>query len=65
LREPARCDLSRLAFRASGERMMTLGSLLDLMAGRVALFVELNRIENGGALCRSGHIVKDFKPDVP
>jgi glycerophosphoryl diester phosphodiesterase len=34
-------ELKRVAFRATGDRMMTLGELTDLVAGRAALFIEL------------------------
>ena len=34
-------DLQRIAFKATSDRMMTLGDLLDLVAGRSALFLEL------------------------
>jgi len=34
-------DLQRVAFRATGDRMMRLGELCDLAAGRSALFIEI------------------------
>ncbi len=34
-------DLKRVPFRATADRMMTLGDLLDRVGGRVALFLEL------------------------
>ena len=34
-------ELKRIAFRGSAERMMTLGELCDLVAGRVTMLVEL------------------------
>src|SRR2546428_10553749 len=34
-------DLKRVPFRTTADRMMTLGDLLDLVGGRVALFLEL------------------------
>jgi glycerophosphoryl diester phosphodiesterase len=34
-------DLKRVAFKKTADRMMTLGDLLDLVGGRVALFIEL------------------------
>jgi glycerophosphoryl diester phosphodiesterase len=34
-------ELKRLPFKATADRMMALGDLLDLVAGRVALFLEL------------------------
>ena len=34
-------ELKRVAFRGSNERMMTLGELCDLVAGRVTMLVEL------------------------
>ncbi len=34
-------DLMRVPFRATADRMMTLGDLLDLVAGRVPLVIEL------------------------
>lgn len=34
-------DLKRVAFKATGDRMITLGELCDLVAGRVTLIIEL------------------------
>jgi|SRR5262245_8594272 len=34
-------DLKRVPFKATADRMMTLGELLDLVAGRVPIFLEL------------------------
>jgi glycerophosphoryl diester phosphodiesterase len=34
-------ELKRVTFRATADRMMTFGDLCDLVAGRVAMFVEL------------------------
>ena len=34
-------ELKRVPFRATGDRMMTLGDLCDLVAGRVALLIEI------------------------
>jgi glycerophosphoryl diester phosphodiesterase len=34
-------DLKRVTFKNTADRMMTLGDLLDLVGGRVALFIEL------------------------
>lgn len=43
--------LKRIPFRSSAERMMTLGELCDLVAGRVAMLVELkSRFDGDGAL---------------
>lgn len=41
LRDLAAAALRRLPFHATADRMMTLGDLLDLVAGRVPLLVEL------------------------
>ena len=41
LRDLTAAALSRIAFKATGERMLTLGALLDLVAGRVTLLLEL------------------------
>lgn len=44
-------ELKRVAFRGSVERMMTLGDLCDLVAGRVTLLVELkSRFDGDGRL---------------
>ncbi len=43
--------LKRIPFRSSAERMMTLGELCDLVAGRVAMLIELkSRFDGDGAL---------------
>jgi glycerophosphoryl diester phosphodiesterase len=41
LRELAAAELKRVPFQATGDRMMTLGDLLDLVAGRATLVIEL------------------------
>jgi glycerophosphoryl diester phosphodiesterase len=41
LRDLSAADLKRVPFRATTDRMMTLGDLLDLAAGRVPLVIEL------------------------
>ena len=41
LRELAAAELKRVPFRSTGDRMMTLGDLLDLVAGRATLVIEL------------------------
>ena len=41
LRNMSAADLKRVAFRATADRMMALGELLDLVAGRVTLVLEL------------------------
>jgi glycerophosphoryl diester phosphodiesterase len=44
-------ELKRVAFRGSDERMMTLGELCDLVAGRVTMLVELkSRFDGDGRL---------------
>ena len=44
-------ELKRISFRASAERMMTLGELCDLVAGRVTMLVELkSRFDGDGRL---------------
>ena len=37
----AAADLKRIAFKATADRMLTLGELCDLVAGRVALVIEM------------------------
>jgi glycerophosphoryl diester phosphodiesterase len=41
LRDMSAADLKRVPFRATADRMMTLGELLDLVAGRVPILIEL------------------------
>ena len=41
LRNISAAALKRMPFRATADRMMTLGDLLDLVAGRVALLMEI------------------------
>jgi glycerophosphoryl diester phosphodiesterase len=41
LRAMTAADLKRVTFRATSERMLTLGELCDLVGGRVALVIEL------------------------
>jgi glycerophosphoryl diester phosphodiesterase len=41
LRDLSAADLKRVPFRATADRMMTLGEILDLVAGRAPLIVEL------------------------
>jgi glycerophosphoryl diester phosphodiesterase len=44
-------ELKRIAFRGSDERMMTLGELCELVAGRVTMLVELkSRFDGDGRL---------------
>jgi glycerophosphoryl diester phosphodiesterase len=40
-------ELQRVPFRASADRMLTLGDLCDLVSGRTALFVEIKSSFNG------------------
>jgi glycerophosphoryl diester phosphodiesterase len=40
-------ELKRIPFRGSAERMMTLGDLCDLVAGRVTMLIELKSRFNG------------------
>jgi glycerophosphoryl diester phosphodiesterase len=47
-------DLKRVAFRATGDRMLTLGELCELVAGRVALFVELKSQFDGDRRLATG-----------
>lgn len=47
----AAAELKRIAFRGSAERMMTLGDLCDLVAGRITMLVELkSRFDGDGRL---------------
>jgi glycerophosphoryl diester phosphodiesterase len=41
LRDLSAAELQRVPFRATGDRIMTLGDLLDLVAGRATLVIEL------------------------
>ena len=41
LRDMSAADLKRVPMRATGDRMITLGDLLDLVAGRATLVIEL------------------------
>jgi glycerophosphoryl diester phosphodiesterase len=44
-------DLKRVPFRASADRMMTLGELCDLVAGRITMLLELkSRFDGDGRL---------------
>ena len=44
-------ELKRIAFRGSAERMMSLGDLCDLVAGRIAMLIELkSRFDGDGRL---------------
>ena len=36
-------ELKRVAFKATADRMLTLGELCDLVAGRMTLLIELKR----------------------
>jgi glycerophosphoryl diester phosphodiesterase len=58
--------LKRIAFRATSDRMMTLGDLLDLVAGRVALFLELkSRFDKDLRLARRvAEVVRDYAGPV-
>jgi glycerophosphoryl diester phosphodiesterase len=40
-------ELRRVPFRLTADRMMTLGELIDLVAGRVTLLVELKTLRDG------------------
>ena len=44
-------ELKRIPFRGSGERMMTLGELCDLVGGRVTMLVELKSRFDGDTTC--------------
>ncbi len=46
-------ELRRVAFRGSGEHMMTLGELCDLVSGRITMLVELKSRFDGDALLPS------------
>ncbi len=47
LRDFTAADLKRVPFKATADRMMTLGELLELVAGRVALALEIKSRFNG------------------
>jgi glycerophosphoryl diester phosphodiesterase len=59
-------ELKRIAFRGSDERMMTLGDLCDLVAGRVTVLVELkSRFDGDGRLpARVGDILAAYRGPV-
>src|SRR5215471_20629246 len=40
-------ELKAVPFRATGDRILTFGELLDLVAGRVTLVVELKSLNDG------------------
>src|SRR6266481_4755039 len=56
-------ELKRVAFKATGERMITLGELCDLVAGRTTLVIEL-KSRFGGVLSgyRGPAAVMSFDP---
>jgi glycerophosphoryl diester phosphodiesterase len=73
LREMSAADLKRVPFRAAADRMMTLGELLDLVAGRAPLVIELKSRFDGDlrlaertaavlAGCRGPAAVMSFDP---
>lgn len=54
--------LKRVAFRATADRMMALGDLLDLVAGRVALVIELKSRFDGDLrlAARTAHVLAGY-----
>jgi glycerophosphoryl diester phosphodiesterase len=56
-------ELRHVAFRGSDERMMTLGDLCDLVAGRVTMLVELkSRFDGDGRLAaRVAHVLAGYR----
>src|SRR5688500_15148778 len=56
-------DLKRVPFKASQERMLTLGDLCALVAGRVALVIELKSRFDGDARLprRVAAVLKDYQ----
>jgi glycerophosphoryl diester phosphodiesterase len=61
-------ELRRIPFRNSGEHMMTLGELCDLVAGRVTMLIELkSRFDGDGRLpARVGAILDGYQgPAAP
>lgn len=61
-------ELKRVAFRGSDQRMMTLGDLCDLIAGRVTLLIELKSRFDGDARLpvRVAAVLADYRgPAAP
>ena len=58
--------LQRVSFKATADRMMTLGDLLDLVAGRVTLLLELkSRFDRDARLARRvAEVVKTYAGPV-
>jgi glycerophosphoryl diester phosphodiesterase len=59
-------DLKRVPFRTGGDRMMTLGELCELIAGRVALFVEIKSRFDGDLrlVRRAAEVVAGYSGNV-
>ena len=59
-------DLKRVAFKATQDRMMTLGDLCDLVAGRVALVLELKSRFDGDRrlVARTVDVLREYKGPV-
>jgi glycerophosphoryl diester phosphodiesterase len=59
-------ELKRLAFRATGDRMLTLGELCELVADRAALFVEIKSRFDGDLrlVRRAAEVLADYRGRV-
>ena len=66
LRAMSAADLKHVAFRATADRMMALGDLLDLAAGRVTLVLELKSRFDGDLrlATRAAHVIADYRGPV-
>jgi glycerophosphoryl diester phosphodiesterase len=55
--------LKRLAFKASADRMITLGELCDFVAGRVTLLIEMKRQPDGGGrlVARTAKVLSGYR----
>jgi glycerophosphoryl diester phosphodiesterase len=66
LAEMTAADLKRVPFKATADRMMTLGELCDLVAGRVTLVLELkSRFDNDLRVAgRAAQVLKSYAGPV-
>jgi len=63
LREKTAAELKRIVFKATADRMLTLGELCELTAGKVALVIELkSRFDGDLRLAqRAAKVLSDYK----
>jgi glycerophosphoryl diester phosphodiesterase len=59
-------ELQRVPFRATGDRMMRLGELWDLVAGRTALFIEIKSRFDGDLrlVTRAAHVLQNQRGQI-